>query len=64
MKKTIFLIVLLFILSVGNVEAKEVANKKNKYENPKTGVIDLKETIIPIALIGGCLIIHNIKSKK
>ena len=64
MKKIIFLIIALFILLTGNVEAKEVTNKKDKYANPKTGVIDLNETIIPIALIGGCLIIHNIKSKK
>lgn len=68
-KKIIFTIIL-FLLIIINVSAttidKEIVKENyNRFSNPKTGVVGLEKTIIPITLIGGLLIIHsNIQNKK
>ena len=70
MKKKIAFIIVLCLLSIVNINAstinKENVNKKyKKLKNTMTGVIDIKDTLIPIGIIGGCLIIHNyIQNKK
>ena len=66
-KIIILLIVLIFIVT--NVEAKTITNEdrqmvKEKVYNPKTGIINVKETIVPISIFGGCLIINNIVENK
>ena len=70
MKKKIAFIIVLCLLSIVNINASTVneksVNKKYKeLKNTLTGVIDLEETLVPIGIIGGCLIIHNyIQNKK
>lgn len=70
MNKKISLFISLFFMLMINVNASkitenDVLKKHEQLKNPKTGINNITETIIPITLIGVCLIINTInKSKK